>query len=293
MASPEDIFSVQQATVQRLVESGHEFALFFYPGDPSPRLVAGEAKPLPSPVHFSHNNALPSGFLFHPFSPTQSCPTLIISPGIACRGWELIQAESEKFSHRRLSLSHLEHKLQRSVPRGDDFRRIYRKFRNQIDRGRARSLFLSQALEGQWAEDNNEGALLLKMRELYPDEMVYILYTRSSGRWMGHSSRMLLRGGVKRAETVSRSGTRHIIYTPDMGQLVTDLLQIPQEEVSGIPSSLAREFIRLHEGYPRLYFTGTLGALNIYDETALFLNISCLKQRPGGRAVFYGGTTLQ
>ncbi len=293
MTSQEATFSEQKATVQQLVESGHEFALFFYPDDPSPRLVSGDAKPLSSPIHFSHHDALPSGFLFHPFSPTQSCPTLIISPEIACRGWELIQKDAEQLSHRRLSLCHLEHKLQRSVPRGDDFRRIYRKFRNQIDRGRARSLFLSQALEGQWAEDGNEGALLLKMRELYPDEMVYIIYTRTSGRWMGHSSRMLLRGGVKRAETISPSGTHHIIYTPDMGQLVTDLLQIPQEEVSGVPSSLAREFIRLHEGYPRLYFTGTLGALNIYDETALFLNISCLKQRPGGRAVFYGGTTLQ
>ena len=75
--------------------------------------------------------------------------------------------------------------------------------------------------------------------------------------------------------------------------MLSDLLEIPSEEVSGVPSGVAREFIRLHEGYPRLYFTGLLGPLNILDETAIFLNLSCLKQHPGGRAVFYGGTTLR
>lgn len=279
------------ALVQRLVESGHEFALFCYPHDPDPRLVMGEAQALPSPVHLPQHGALPSGFLFHPFAPTLSCPTLLIRPEVTCRGWELIALETEQLTHRRVALCQLERKLQRAVPHGSDFQRIYRKFRNQIDRGRARSLFLSQAVEGQWGE-GDEGRLFLKMRELYPDEMVFLLYTRTSGRWTGHTSRMLLRGSSRRAETVSPSGTRHITYAPNLSQLLTDFLEIPSEEVSGVPSSVAREFIRLHEGYPRLYFTGLLGPTNIFDETAIFLNLSCLKQHPGGRAVFYGGTTL-
>ena len=131
------------------------------------------------------------------------------------------------------------------------------------------------------------------MAELYPDEMTYMVYTRTSGRWTGHTPRTLLRGSSRRVETVSPSGTRHIAYAPNLGQMVSDLLEIPSEEVSGVPSGMAREFIRLHEGYPRLYFTGLLGPLNIFDETAIFLNLSCLKQHPGGRAVFYGGTTLR
>lgn len=282
----------QWALVQRLVESGQEFALYCYPGDPSPRLVVGETCVLDTAVALNTHKALPSGFLFHPFAPNQTCPTLLISPSIVCRGWNLIDFETASLPHRRVALCHLERKLQRAVPHGSDFQRIYRKFRNQIDRGRAHRLFLSQAVEGRWAEDGDEGRLFLKMTELYPDEMAYIVYTRLSGRWMGHTPRMVLRGSSKRAETISSSGTRHITYAPNLGQMLSDFLQIPSEEVSGVPSSMAREFIRLHEGYPRLYFTGILGPMNIFDETAIFLNLSCLKQHPEGRAVFYGGTML-
>ena len=281
------------ALVQRLVESGQEFALFRYPRDPDPRLVMGAARPLEALPGASPHGHLPSGFLFHPFAPTLSCPTLLIAPEVVCRGWELIALETEALEHRRVALCQLERKLQRAVPHGSDFQRIYRKFRNQIDRGRARSLFLSQAIEGSWAEAADEGELFLKMAELYPDEMTYMVYTRTSGRWTGHTPRTLLRGSSRRVETVSPSGTRHIAYAPNLGQMVSDLLEIPSEEVSGVPSGMAREFIRLHEGYPRLYFTGLLGPLNIFDETAIFLNLSCLKQHPGGRAVFYGGTTLR
>ena len=90
--------------------------------------------------------------------------------------------------------------------------------------------------------------LFLKMAELYPDEMTYMVYTRTSGRWTGHTPRTLLRGSSRRVETVSPSGTRHIAYAPNLGQMVSDLLEIPSEEVSGVPSGMAREFIRLHAG---------------------------------------------
>ncbi|MBP5196240.1 MAG: chorismate-binding protein [Bacteroidaceae bacterium] len=286
-------FEYYAAIAQRLVESGQEFALYRFPCETAPRLIVGNAVPLQD-THYSVSAASSvSGFLFHPFSPTRTCPTLLIRPEIACRGWDIIDSETENLPHQRITLCHLEHKLQRPVPRSDDFQRIYRIFRNQIDRGRFHSLYLSQAIEGRWAEDADEGTLFMKMAEMYPEELVYLTYTRIGGRWTGHTPRMLLRGGSSRWETVSPSGTRHITFSPDGAHLINDVLQIPPEEVSGQPSSSAREFIRLHEGYPRLYFTGTVGPLNLYGETVLFLNLSCLKQHPASQAIFYGGTMLK
>ena len=279
--------------IQNVVNSGDEFVLYRFPEESTPRLILGTALAVHDLSLGFSDNTLTSGFLFHPFCPNRTCPTLLLTVEKACRGWELIQEYTEGLSHKRVTLCQIEHHLQRVVPHGTDFRRIYRIFRNQIDRGIFTSLFLSQAIEGDWAENNNEGMLFVKMCEEYPSDFVYIIYTRIGGRWMGHTPRIVLRGGRTRWETISPSGMRHITYTHDGIQLIKDTLQIPKEEVAGHPSSLARDFIRLHEGYPRLYYTGILGPLNLYGETAMFLNLSCLKQQPNGRAIFYGGTMLK
>lgn len=278
--------------VNRIILSGQDFVLYRMPAEREPRLVMGPVVSLNEEFPFRHYH-LPSGFLFHPFCPTQTCPSLLIKPDTACRGWELIEQETESLTHRRVTLSNIERKQQKAAPHADDFRRTYRIFRNQIDRRLFRSLYLSQAIEGLWADNTDEGTLFTHMLQEFPDEMVYLIYTRISGRWAGHTPRILMRGGSHRWESIAPSGSRHITYTPDGSGLVNSLLEVPSEEISGEPSALAREFIRLHEGFPRLYFTGIVGNLNIYGETSLFLNTSCLKVRPHGRAIFYGGAMMR
>ena len=76
----------KQDIVRRLIDSGHDFALYRFPNESEPHLVLqleGEAER-------PQDGEECSGFIFAPFSETKAIPTLLISPDIAVSGWQLI-----------------------------------------------------------------------------------------------------------------------------------------------------------------------------------------------------------
>ncbi|MEX0363573.1 MAG: chorismate-binding protein [Allomuricauda sp.] len=65
----------------------------------------------------------------------------------------------------------------------------------------------------------------------------------------------------------------------------------PTPAVCGIPAKEAKEFIQRHEGYPRTFYTGFLGELNLEEtfSTSLYVNLRCMEIEAGKASVFVGG----
>jgi isochorismate synthase len=74
---------------------------------------------------------------------------------------------------------------------------------------------------------------------------------------------------------------------PQLGSVMLELLH-PTSAVCGMALEPAREFLRLNEGYDRLYYTGYLGPVNIQRNTDIYVNLRCM-QLTGRHALLYAG----
>lgn len=65
----------------------------------------------------------------------------------------------------------------------------------------------------------------------------------------------------------------------------------PTPAVCGIPTQAAKAFIQQHENYPRTFYTGFLGELNLNgaDEVSLFVNLRCMRLHGDTASLFVGG----
>ena len=63
----------------------------------------------------------------------------------------------------------------------------------------------------------------------------------------------------------------------------------PTPAVCGLPKKEAYNFIGLHEGYDRRFYTGFLGELNIKGSTELFVNLRCMELENGHVVIYVGG----
>ncbi len=65
----------------------------------------------------------------------------------------------------------------------------------------------------------------------------------------------------------------------------------PTPAVCGIPTQEAREFILEHENYPRTFYTGFLGELNLWGnkESSLFVNLRCMELKGDKATIYVGG----
>jgi len=65
----------------------------------------------------------------------------------------------------------------------------------------------------------------------------------------------------------------------------------PTPAVCGMPLKAARSFILAHENYPRRFYTGYLGELNLGSErdTSLFVNLRCMELIDHKAVIFVGG----
>lgn len=61
--------------------------------------------------------------------------------------------------------------------------------------------------------------------------------------------------------------------------LLNELLHLlhPTPSVGGLPKEEAFQFIKNNESYPRTFYTGFLGPVNIKNETQLFVNLRCVQ----------------
>ena len=68
----------------------------------------------------------------------------------------------------------------------------------------------------------------------------------------------------------------------------------PTPALCGYPRREAMEFIRHYEGYPREFYGGYLGELNLAGEKSaeLYVNIRCMQVRKGELLLYAGGGIL-
>ena len=78
----------------------------------------------------------------------------------------------------------------------------------------------------------------------------------------------------------------------DMNTLLRNLAPTPA--LCGYPRREAMEFIRHYEGYPREFYGGYLGELNLAGEKSaeLYVNIRCMQARKGELLLYAGGGIL-
>jgi isochorismate synthase len=63
---------------------------------------------------------------------------------------------------------------------------------------------------------------------------------------------------------------------PQLGSVMLKLLH-PTSAVCGMPLEPALAFLKLHEGYPRQFYTGYLGPLNLQNQSHLYVNLRCMQ----------------
>lgn len=63
----------------------------------------------------------------------------------------------------------------------------------------------------------------------------------------------------------------------------------PTPAVCGLPKEISKEYILANEGYDRSFYTGYLGALNLNNQTSLFVNLRCFSVVKNKIELFVGG----
>lgn len=77
---------------------------------------------------------------------------------------------------------------------------------------------------------------------------------------------------------------------PQLPSVMLKLLH-PTSAICGMPLEPAKQFIKAHESHQREYFSGFLGAINIQNETQIYVNIRCAKIMDD-RIRFYAGAGI-
>lgn len=81
---------------------------------------------------------------------------------------------------------------------------------------------------------------------------------------------------------------------PDLWQVMLELLH-PTSAVCGMPKTESLAFIKTYEGYPREFYSGFLGPVNIDSEINIFVNLRCMQIMPSLREAYLyagGGITM-
>lgn len=242
--------------VRRLLDSGLDFALYRFPGEREPHLVLqteGEAEAVDM-RHYTHGHAnpgtgggndVPSGFVFAPFIVTSKIPTLLIRPDVAVSGWELINEETRGLNRdRRIVLSAIElNNSTVSIEESDSYKVAFRSFKNQLDRGNFQKLVLSFSQLKDWDGNGREDELFVRAAELFPNSMVYLVYTRRGGRWFGCTPELLLEGYGRKWHTMSLAGTR-MWEDEEWNPKTINEQRIVSDYIEGQLQSLGARFIR-------------------------------------------------
>lgn len=240
--------------VRRLLDSGLDFALYRFPGEKEPHLVLqteGEAQVLDLQryAHSAHCSAAelkaPSGFIFAPFIVSNKVPALLIHPDVAVSGWELVEEETRHLDrNRRIVLSAIDlDDRTTSVEESDGYKVAFRSFKNQLDRKNFQKLVLSFSQLKDWEGSGHEDKLFVRATEAFPNSMVYLVYTRRSGRWFGCTPELLLEGYGRKWHTMSLAGTRQW-EEGEWNAKTIDEQRIVSDYIEGLLQGLNARFIR-------------------------------------------------
>lgn len=105
-----------------------------------------------------------------------------------------------------------------------------------------------------------------------------------------HGPRTVIAGNVVHLKTefeVDMVATRY----PQLGSVMLQLLH-PTSAVCGMPMETSLAFLKMHEGYPREYYSGYLGPLKINQESHLFVNLRCMQLGDTSARLYAGGGVL-
>ncbi len=81
------------------------------------------------------------------------------------------------------------------------------------------------------------------------------------------------------------------IRFPELGSVMLELLH-PTSAVCGLPKEPALNFIIENEGYERTFYSGFLGPVNVENESALFVNLRCMKIENQTTATLFAGAGI-
>lgn len=197
-------------TIERILQSGRSFALYRKPGDQTVHLIlqsAGEAMPIESDCTEPH------GFIFAPFHESLRHPTLLIRPDAWAHGWKEIQAVAGILQEGRIQLSQLDRLRAGTVPasQSEGYKINFNRLMKQINSGRFEKLVLSYSEECTSPTlQNHEAEAFLAAIEMYPNAMVTLVHTPTSGRWMGCSPELLLHRDRDEWQTIALAGTHEL-----------------------------------------------------------------------------------
>ncbi len=96
-------------------------------------------------------------------------------------------------------------------------------------------------------------------------------------------------GNLVHLKTVFEVDTKAVNF-PELATVMTKLLH-PTSAVCGMPKNEALNFIVQHEKYDRELYSGFLGAVNIQNQTKLFVNLRCM-QITENQGIFYAGAGI-
>ena len=194
----------KQDIVRRLIDSGHDFALYRFPNETEPHLVLQ----LQGRAERPQDGQEYSGFVFAPFAETKAIPTLLINPDVAVSEWALIDEHTQSLRHRRPALSNIIlENTHGDIDQSESYKMAFRTFRNLLDREEYQKLVLSYSMLAPWKYSGYEDELFMLALEKFRDSMVYLVYTHKGGRWFGCTPELLIEGYGRKWRTMSLAGT--------------------------------------------------------------------------------------
>jgi isochorismate synthase len=142
-------------------------------------------------------------------------------------------------------------------------------------------------------EAPRDGGVQVEWNEKNRREQAYVSdYIRSSLSSYGAEPQEDAPRTVKAGELVHlRTDFRFSLNDSErLGSLLSTLHPTPA--VCGLPKEEAYNFILRHEGYDRGYYSGFVGMLSPEAETALFVNLRCMKVEGKSATLYAGGGLL-
>lgn len=199
--------SEKEYVVQLLLSSGRSFALYRPPQTMEPRLllqIEGQARPL-------SDHEEPRGFLFAPFLNGKECPTLLIEPTVKALGWQRIQ--QQVVHSLRMGNTPGEEKQLDVLPFNESQPDGYQQFFQQaVEALKDGTLEKIVAADWQIGKHENhlrgrEAHMFCKALDSFPDSMISLVYTPTSGCWIGITPEVLLEKTPYGWHTMALAGT--------------------------------------------------------------------------------------
>ena len=135
------------------------------------------------------------GFVIAPFSPSGTCPVLLIHPDES----RILAISDAAIPDAEVGSS--------AKPAHDIYAEDFECFHRELEKGTFRKIVLARTATLRTAHKNFEN-LFMKACRMYPRLFVALVYTPQSGMWLMATPEILLRGEQGKMQTMSLAGTQ-------------------------------------------------------------------------------------